>query len=215
VSLSWGLYFWGNTAEHFCESGLFYKRITQLHIHALVIVPFCGGQICSCWLHLQLADRWSSSHICGLYCRVFIRLVTWLMNLEVPGDQCQLAYRRFTVLILEGGICKWWNSFCISNCMAPIDLHILHILQLEHKHFPEAYIQRCKNENSSRFEGQKCGSFVTSPFVSFFIQLVHFTYLITSLCTLVWPGILCNYRFKGCKNLIFLSSVQNCRNVNC
>lgn len=57
-----------------------------------------------------------------------------------------------------------WGPMPVS-----IGQHILHILQLEHKHFPKAYAQRHTNENLFRFEGPKFGSFVTSPFVSFFI----------------------------------------------
>jgi hypothetical protein len=79
-------------------------------IRALVIEPFCGGQVCFCRLNLQLADRRASSHIYGLYCRVFGRLVIWLKYLEVPGDQFQLAYRRFTIFILEGGIPRYVND---------------------------------------------------------------------------------------------------------
>jgi hypothetical protein len=157
-------------SRSFMEWNVLRKNLFNYIFTFWVITLFCGRQVCFCSLHLQITDSWSSSHVYGLYCRVLVRLVVWLMNLKVPEDQCQSAYRGFSILLLEGGTCKWWRSLCISNCLAPVGLHIFHILQLEHKKFPEPYAQRCKNEDSSKFEPlPRFGSFVTSPFVNLFI----------------------------------------------
>jgi hypothetical protein len=164
MSLAW-LYFWDNTSVQFCGSGTFYRTYA---------VPVCGGHVyfCILWLHLGEVDLVHLFMVCSAEVWPDVQLADEYGSISRPVLS---ARRKFTILMLECGVCNLCNS--LSICILLGCLKICNYFRSS-GHFQSHIYRpvRMRTHPNLRWVHeflQGSSFFVVSSFVDLFFILVH------------------------------------------